>query len=372
MRKSRLKVLNLSKYMPPSRGGIESVINRIEDSLYSTSEFDLVFIANDHEIHSDSRIIVDKNITKIFIKPHFFFKTQPITIHFLGFRKYFIESDIIHLHHPWPSIEFLLACNLDLIRYKKFIITVHADARNTRWRPYASIYYWCIKEIFNQASNVVYTSEFFLNRFKISGVMFNKETVIPLTVDEKFVNRYLSGRTKSLNNRILFVGKLRKYKGLEYLLEAIRELSVELHIVGEGNEKPYLQSIVDKLGIRNKVLFHGELDDQELLRIYGISDLFVLPSIDSSEAFGIVQLEAMCFGLPVINTNVDSGVPYVSKNGVTGLTVNPKDVDDLKHAIQKIINDNTLYTTYSENAIKVSKIFSFENFRKNILFLYKN
>ncbi|RYF26382.1 MAG: glycosyltransferase, partial [Flavobacteriales bacterium] len=109
-----------------------------------------------------------------------------------------------------------------------------------------------------------------------------------------------------------------------------------------------------------------------VVAIYQECDLFVLPSINEAEAFGVVQLEAMSNGLPVINTSLKSGVPFVSLNDFSGLTVEPGNSEELKNAISTIINSKNLYETYSRNAIIRSKNFTREKMALAYLDIYQS
>ena len=102
------------------------------------------------------------------------------------------------------------------------------------------------------------------------------------------------------------------------------------------------------------------------------SDLLVLPPINEAEAFGVVQLEALSYGLPVINTNLRSGVPFVSLNDLTGYTVEPSNSDELKNAIVKVISDTNNYSILSKNAIERSKEFSNEKMVEKYLKVYES
>jgi len=104
---------------------------------------------------------------------------------------------------------------------------------------------------------------------------------------------------------------------------------------------------------------------------YQNADLFVLPSIDASEAFGLVQVEAMSYGLPVINTDLSSGVPFVSLNGVTGITVPPCDPDALALAVKKLCADPVFYENCSRNALERAKLFNEEKMVERYAEIYK-
>lgn len=135
--------------------------------------------------------------------------------------------------------------------------------------------------------------------------------------------------------RFLFVGRLVYYKGCDVLLSAFAKLEKgKLVMAGSGDMAQDCRRLAEELGIRERVIFLSKPSDEELYRQYEACDVFVLPSVARSEAFGLVQIEAMAFGKPVINTNLPSGVPYVSLDKVTGLTVEPGDADGLADAMR--------------------------------------
>jgi glycosyltransferase involved in cell wall biosynthesis len=141
---------------------------------------------------------------------------------------------------------------------------------------------------------------------------------------------------------ILFVGRLVYYKGCDVLIKAMKNIDADLLISGEGPLHDQLVQLAADTGIAHKVHFQGRVSDDELAVLYNACDIFVLPSVLPTECFGLVQVEAMACGKPVINTNLPTGVPWVSKNGETGLTVVPGEVESLSAAIAKLLSDDPL------------------------------
>ena len=171
---------------------------------------------------------------------------------------------------------------------------------------------------------------------------------------------------------ILFVGKLRKYKGVEYLIRALHYLpDVLLRVVGNGEEGQKLRNIAGKLGIDSRITFLENVSNENLTSEYKKADLFVLPSVDASEAFGIVQAEAMSYGLPVINTNLPSSVPFVSLDEVTGITVPPRDPIALAAAIKRLCNEPIFYEKCSRNALQRAKFFCEETMIEKYANIYR-
>ena len=143
-------------------------------------------------------------------------------------------------------------------------------------------------------------------------------------------------------------------------------------IGGSGPLKENFENYIKENHLGNKVKLLGRIEDKDLDNYYKACDIYLFPSIMQSEAFGIVQLEAMKYGKPVINTNLGTGVNYVSIHNETGLTVEPKNSEQLANAINKLLNDDKLRETLGQNArIRVEKYFNIAQIKHNIS-LYKD
>ena len=155
--------------------------------------------------------------------------------------------------------------------------------------------------------------------------------------------------------RILFVGRLVWYKGCSVLLRAfakMKEKNCELIFVGGGPLENELKEQAAALKLKN-VTFTGMVSEEEKRRQIAACDFLVLPSVSRAEAFAVVQLEAMAFGKPVVNTALDSGVPYVSIDGLTGRTVKPGSVRELAMAMDELAGDEKLRRAYGIRAYKL-------------------
>ncbi|MFV7234926.1 glycosyltransferase [Flavobacterium sp. ZB4R12] len=368
-----MKILQIVKYYDPCQGGMESVVKNIVEGVVEISdESNFTVYSNNHlrnfskETKLFNRIVVVKEATP------FYLKSQPLNLRYPSLKKLIKDNDVIHHHYPFPTMEFTLLRYLKKIGNKKFIITWHANIRNSRWSWIEHIYNPMIEKLLERADAIIVTSPQLLEASDILKKYQHKVKVIPLSFDSKYS---LYESKKYPENRcfqLLFVGKLRKYKGVEYLIKAIETLDVKLTIVGNGEEQSNLEELVNVLNIKDKVCFITNASDEKLTEIYSSSDLFILPSINEAEAFGVVQLEAMANGLPVINTNLDSGVPFVSLNNYSGITVEPKNTAGLKLAIEKIISDKPLYEHFSSNSLERVKLFAREKMSEAYLSLYKN
>jgi glycosyltransferase involved in cell wall biosynthesis len=368
-----MKVIQLVKYYDPCQGGMETVVKNIVQGIIDSSD-DIRFTvySNNHKqnfvkaIKEKERETIIKEITP------FYLKSQPLNLRYPSLKKLIKDNDVIHHHYPFPTMEFALLRYFKKMSGKKFIITWHANIKNSRWSWIERVYNPMIEKVLDRADAIVVTSPQLFEASQILQKYADKVHTIPLSFDPKYATTISKKYPEDRSFQLLFVGKLRKYKGVEYLLNAIVDLDVKLNIVGNGEELESLKSIVEILQIGNKVTFISNANDEQLAAFYKEADLFVLPSINEAEAFGVVQLEAMANGLPVINTNLESGVPFVSLHDYSGITVEPKNINELKEAIEKMINNRELYELYSSNALDRVNLFSREKMSKAYIEIYKS
>lgn len=367
-----MKVVQLVKYYDPCQGGMESVVKNLVEGVVDCSD-DISFTVYSNN-HLQSFIRVKKIFGKITVLKEItplYLKSQPLNLRYPALKKLIAENDIIHHHYPFPTMEVGLLRYLKKFNNKKLVITWHANIKNSRWSWIEKFYNPIIKKLLDRADYIIVTSPQLFEASDILKDYEDKIKVIPLSFDPKY--EISEGKKMPVNRdfELLFVGKLRKYKGVQYLLEAIQNLSIRLTIVGNGEELGILQEQVKSLGLEDQVRFVVNASDNELSQIYQDSDLFILPSINEAEAFGVVQLEAMANGLPVINTYLDSGVPFVSLNDFSGITVAPRSSEDIRSAILRIIKNKELYEKFSLNAIERSSLFTRQKMSESYLDLYR-
>ena len=149
------------------------------------------------------------------------------------------------------------------------------------------------------------------------------------------------------------------YKGLHVLLDAAREWPGTMLIVGDGPLEPSLRAQAAALGVEDRVKFLGRVSHADLPAYYQACDVFVLPSIARTETFGVVQVEAMAAGLPVVSTRLPTGVPWVNQDGVSGLVVAPEDAVALGAALRRLADDHALRQRLADGARRrASALFS--------------
>jgi glycosyltransferase involved in cell wall biosynthesis len=362
-----MRILETVKYYEPSKGGMESVVKSIVEGVtYLDSSVNFFIYSNHNFVNSQFEQNTYGNITVIKESTPIIFKSQPLQLSYPYLKNNLDKFDLIHHHYPFPNMEINFLRFKEIIKKRKLIITWHANINNSRWALFEKFYNPFTIKLLNLADKIILTSDQLLYESNILNNFEKKLDVIPLSFDPIFENNSLVSKSYNFKEKfkILFVGKLRKYKGIDILIDSIKDLDVYLTIIGDGEEKDNLLSQVASHNISHKVNFLSDCDNLNLIDAYRSANIFVLPSINEAEAFGVVQLEAMANGLPVINTRLNSGVPFVSLDSKTGFTVDPQNIPQLRNAILKLMNDPDLYMEYSKNSILRSKIFSRDTMAK--------
>lgn len=365
-----MKILQTIKYFEPSKGGMESVAKNLVMGIKKSNPHDqIVVVCNNHEKSNQNIIdhIIDVTVVRY---KSFFFKSQPLSLLFGGLKRYIQNTEVLHHHYPFPTMEIALLRHLKLLKRKKFVITWHANIENSRWSWIEKFYNPIISKLLNASSKIIVTSPQLFEHSTILKKFADKVEVIPLSFEAH--QDVITAKELSRKPQILFVGKLRLYKGLIYLIKAVQDLDVKVNIIGNGELEADLIKYIREHNLQNKIFLHNDVTDEKLKSFYKKSDFFVLPSINEAEAFGVVQLEALSYGLPVINTSLKSGVPFVSLHDITGYTVKPADVTELKAAILKMISDPLRFSQFSSNALVRSKEFTNEKMVQKYLNIYAN
>lgn len=251
------------------------------------------------------------------------------------------RADIIHLHLPNPMGHAAL---LGMPRGTRLILTWHSDIVKQKFllRAYEPI----LKSLLRRADLVITTSPNYLEYSSYLRAVREKCQVVPLGVDPgRFAKESVSStcvsaiRSRFGSRIVLFVGRLIYYKGVTHLIEAMQFVKAQLLLVGTGRDEAELRQQVNRLGLASRVQFLGAVPADQLPAYYRSCDAFVLPSVAPSEAFGIVQLEAMASAKPVVSTDLPTGVPWVNKNGETGIVVPTGDPVALARALNSLFSD---------------------------------
>lgn len=327
----KVKVLQVNKLYYPVTGGIEKVVQQIAEGLNDKTDMKVLVCQekgrSKKEIVNGVRVFRAGSLGILF--------SMPISLSFfLQFKKLAKYQDVIQFHYPFPLAD--LACILS--GYKgKVVIWWHSDI--VRQKKLMKLYRPLMEKFLQHADVIIVATEGHIKGSDYLPRYRDKCVVIPFGVDRNVIEKSekyfqsISVTSKSFV-KFLFVGRLVYYKGCKILLEAFSQVEgARLTIIGKGEMESELKEMSRKLGISDKVKFLGQVSENELNQAFEECDIFVLPSIEKSEAFGLVQIEAMAYGKPVINTNLPSGVPYVSLDGLTGITVPSNNVEALRSAL---------------------------------------
>lgn len=350
-----MKVLQINKYSWPHYGGIERVVKDIQEVLDGVIEINLLCI---DDPSSKSEPNVDQRVFKA--KKNFSLFGMPLSWEFITKARYLIKNhDLILVHHPFP---------LGLLVYKLFgdnkplIVWYHSDI--VRQKFLSKLLSPLFKSVLNSAKRIIVSDQFIAKNSILLQSHLSKITVIPFT---QSIHPNKNEQRSDVNSgiQILSVGRLVYYKGFEVLLKAMQGVNASLIIVGDGVLRDKLDKIISDLKLDNVKIVPSQ---SSLVEFYERADIFVLPSIEISEAFGLVQLEAMSYGLPVINTYLPTAVPTVSINLQTGITVEPNNADALKSAIEQLIKYPNLRKQYGNAGLeRVKTTYNIEKFKSNLI-----
>ena len=362
MIKDNLKILQFGKFFP-IKGGVEKVAFDLMSGLSEQGiKCDMMCAATDKmaditKINEYAKLICCKTLFKYastMISPNMI-KT---------FKKECNKYNIIHIHHPDP----MAALTLYLSGYKgRVILHWHSDIIKQKilLKLYHPLQNWLLK----RANTIIGTSPVYVKESPFLQDVQNKILSLPIgvaqmqyTIEEvEFIKNRYSGK------KIIFsLGRLVGYKGYKYLIEAANYLNDDFIILigGTGPLKEELQTKINERNLQNKVKLLGFIQDNELAAYYKACELFCLPSIQKTEAFGIVQIEAMSLGKPIIATMIpESGVSWVNEQGISGINVKPQNAKEIAQAIQTITSDINTYKTFSERALERYK----SKFTKNLM-----
>ena len=252
-----------------------------------------------------------------------------------------IRTDILVLHEPNPMA--LLAYAIARPRHR-LVVWYHSEVLRPRWR-YKLIYEPFLKVPMRRAVRIFVSSPALVEHAGALAAHRRQCEVIPFGLDipgPRDVappSSIAAVRAKWPGPIALFVGRLVPYKGVGVLLRALRGVEAAAVIIGDGPLRSSLERETAALGIGDRVFFLGNADDDTVAAWYAACDFFVLPSVTRAEAFGLVQLEAMARGKPVISTRLATGVPWVNQDGITGVIVPPGDADALRAAMARVAAD---------------------------------
>jgi glycosyltransferase involved in cell wall biosynthesis len=360
-----LRVLHVGKFYPPHPGGMETHLQSLCGELKRVLDVEVV-VANSGR-KTAREVVGGIEVTRL--GTSFNVAAAPVCPRLTRTIRH-SKADLVHLHWPHPTA---VLAYLASGRRGPLVLTYHSDI--VRQKIMGRAFWPALRRVLSQADAVIATSPGYLNSSPVLQKFREHCRVIPLGIplerfDEPDTAEVARIRQSYGQRIVLGVGRLVYYKGFEYLIRAMRDVSGQLIIVGSGPLRGELESEARRCGVGGRV--HILSGVRDVAPYYHAADVFALPSVARSEAFGIVQLEAMACGLPVVNTLLDSGVNFVSQAGRTGLTVPPADAAALGLAINALLGDPELRAEYGRaGRLRVEREFSHGVMADRTLRLYE-
>lgn len=338
-----MRVLELGKYYFPYMGGIEHHLYVLSNELKGRVDLEVI-VANTvaKTVHD---VVESVPVTRCASFAHVASTSLSANMVFeLSRRRY----DVLHLHLPNPmGAASYLASRKP--KNHRLIVTYHSDVVRQRWlsKAYAPL----VDRVLERATTVIATSPNYLESSDVLRRFRDKSVVVPYGVDLELYRSTPEREREAQEIRkrfggkpiLLGVGRLIYYKGFEHAIRALAKVpNAHLVLIGDGPLRQELEQQARDAGVADRVTLVGDVHNNHIPPYYLASEIYLLPSTARSEAFGIVQIEALAAGLPVINTSLPSGVPYVSRHDETGFTVPPGDSDALATAILRLLKDPDL------------------------------
>jgi len=380
-----VRVIHIGKYFPPYAGGMEhylrdlmvaqdrqhvdtaALVHRSELSLTSSDE---VYRAGEQRLP----------VTRTAVWARFLF--TPISPTFPYLLNRLIRQrkpDLLHLH--MPNVSVFWALFLPGARRLPWVVHWHADvlasAHSLGLRLFYRIYRPFERAILRRSKCIIATSPPYLASSQPLQAFLDKCHVLPLGLDPGTLPKPAPAPANIDADqplRVLAVGRLTYYKGFEYLIRAAAECDgIEVHLVGKGAEGARLKALTRELRVEKRIRFYGHLPDHALAEKFQACDCLCLPSIERTEAFGMVLLEAMYYGKATVVSRVTgSGMEWIVDDGITGLHAPTMNVAALADRLRLLHqNRNKLATLGVNGQKKFNALFHIDKSARLITELYQ-
>ena len=364
----KLRVLQVGKFYPPHIGGMETHLQALCNGLRNHLDQRVI-------VSNEGRNTLDEIIDSVPIARLSTLLTAFSTSISPGMvsRIRHSDADLIHLHLPNPAAVLAYLAS----GYRgHLVVTYHSDI--VRQKVLGRMFEPLLYALLRRSAAIIATSQNYVATSPVLQAFRERCHLIPYGIDTAQFQQCDPDAVARIRARfgerlVVSVGRLVYYKGLEYLIRAMADVQGKLVIVGDGPLRRKLETLATRLGVVPKVSFAGEVENAEALAHYHAAAVFVLASVARSEAFGIVQIEAMASGVPVVNTSLDSGVPLVSLHEETGLTVPPADPPALAAAINRLLDNPPLRQQYGRaGALRARREFGLDKMLERTLHLYRS
>jgi glycosyltransferase involved in cell wall biosynthesis len=272
--------------------------------------------------------------------------STPISLSFpLLLARRLRTTDLAVLHHPFPLSDFGASIGLP----RRTALVVHWHSEIVGRRPWSDFVAPAIHHTLARAQHIIVSHQTLFANSPFVAAYRDKCAIIPHGIDVNYwsdLDACQLQKVEALRSRyprlVITTGRLVAYKGHHVLLEALRRVDATLVVVGDGPLSKRLRRIARQLGVGDRILLTGALSRDDLKVHLHAARVYAFPSVSAAEAFGIAQIEAMAVGLPIVNTDLPTGVPHVARNGLEALTVPPNDPAPLAAAIGRLLDDREL------------------------------
>ncbi|MCX7124653.1 MAG: glycosyltransferase [Gammaproteobacteria bacterium] len=338
-----MKILHVYKsYYPHTFGGIEKFIDTLCENTSKQGVFNELLTTapcdKPFSDHSDSYLI--KNYYPATIEKF----SCPISFSLLKyFKQKASDFDLIHYHFPWPFADLL---NLLTQIKKPYIITYHSDI--IRQKLLMPVYSPLMKHFLSRADKIIATSDNYVKSSEILKNFPKNVGVIPIGLDDRLSDSASAEKTEK--PYFLFMGVLRNYKGLQFLVEAMRGVSnYNLIIAGGGPCYDELKTLIEHYQLTNIQLL-GRVTEEKKHVLYQNAYGVVSSAHLRNEAYCYMLVEGLMFGKPLISTEINTGTSFVNVDKKTGLVVSPGDPAALRTAMNTLFANKSLDAEYASNA----------------------
>lgn len=375
---SKISVLHLSKFYYPYKGGIEQVVQDVCEGVNVANELDGSFsvVCDVICVVEDSTAsIVECNGVKVYRCPvNFSITSFHFSFSYLGVLFSIIDNyDILHLHLPNPLAGF--AIMLAKSRGKKIVLHWHSDIVKQKILHY--FYYPFEQWLLRKSAAVIATSPNYIELSECLQSVKDKVVTIPIGLNSNLQSKPelcdLLHKQYPARKIIFSLGRHVYYKGFEYLIRAAKDLPDDYVVLigGQGPMTSQYHDLIKKLNVESKVNLIGKVDEEWLGSYFAAADVFCLPSIERSEAFGVVQIESLSLGTPVVSCSITgSGVGWVNQDGVTGRVVEPRNISLLTAALIDVVNHRDAYSSGAK--ARFNELFTADKMNAVIINLYRD
>ncbi len=374
--KNILKILHFGKFYSPQRGGIETALKYLAEAGSELGHRIQCVVSQHNKFYGEREII--NNVTIQRLSTFGKVCSTPLSPNFL--LKSFELPDLLHIHLPNPFAEMNVLMHIKAYKnihpHLKLVPFLHALP--LKQGKMGEIWFSKLtSRLLDEADQILISHPYQLNAFPRLNEWGKKILVIPFATECYSDNMYAKSFEQRKNSKtVSAVGRLVQYKGFDVLIKAWSKLIgsndyfklYKLKIVGDGPEYKSLQNLIKKYKLDAFISLLGDLDEDKKNKTLDESVLFIAPSINKSETFGISILEAMGKGLPIITTQIPTGVSALARNGKCGAVIQPCAIDELTRAIEMLLT----YPEKRRQAGKENLEFAKQNHsRENLIRAYR-